>query len=226
MKILLLGANGRTGREVIRVCSEAGHELTAAVRAADRLADVDHSPAETRVGDPLDVPTLRDWAAGHDAVISVVGPRWPTRRAAQVYPDVGAALAVALPQAGVRRLVATSSALLFPTTSWLVKGLKALVPSIIDGARAMEARVRESDLAWTFARTSFLSNADDERLVALRPADIDPRRAGAPVARAAVAQFLVEEVVSPLHVQQVVGLYGGAAPARQEALAAQAAPRT
>jgi uncharacterized protein YbjT (DUF2867 family) len=43
MNIILLGANGRTGRKVLSRALNAGDSVTALVRAEDRLADVTHS---------------------------------------------------------------------------------------------------------------------------------------------------------------------------------------
>ena len=79
MKIVLLGANGRTGRQVLGRALSAGETVTALVRGEDRLADLSHERLEVRVGSACDPRVLEPLLPGHDVVISTLGPRRPTR---------------------------------------------------------------------------------------------------------------------------------------------------
>lgn len=221
MRILLLGANGRTGREVIRAAMEEQHEVSAVVRAASRLEGVEHHGVRVRVGDPCSASALREWLPGHDVVISVLGPRWPTRDAARVYEDSATALVDAMRASAPRRLIVTSSALLFPTRSWAVRLMSRMVTPIVSAARRMEGCIRESHVDWTIARTSFLSNDLSRDLVPVTEAEVEKETVGAAVPRAAVGRFLVSEAARPRYVKQVIGLFGGTP--RADALAASSA---
>ncbi|MEM1414418.1 MAG: NAD(P)H-binding protein [Myxococcota bacterium] len=202
-QLLLLGANGRTGRLVLAGALSAGHRVTAVVRGADRLRGVDHARLEVRVGDACDPAFLRAVAPGHDALVSTLGPRRPTRAAAAVYVASGEAIAAAAPEAALERVLVTSSALLFPTSEWTTRALQTLVRPLVDGARAMEERVRACDLGWTVARTGFLTDGADEGLrVGVESLPERPRA----VSRAAVAGFLLEELSAGRHERQTVGL--------------------
>lgn len=203
--ILLLGANGRTGREILSRALRAGDMVTALVRREDRLADVSHSRLDVHVGSPCDPRVLEPLLPGHDAVISVLGPRWPSKAASAIYPESAAALVDAMQHSDVNRLLVTSSALLFPTDSVFDSALRWIVPSIVNGARQMEDHIRASNLDWTIARTGFLNNAGATtyRL----GEDALPERAGS-ISRAAVASFLLDEAEQPRHLRQVVGLCG------------------
>ncbi|MEX1362483.1 MAG: NAD(P)H-binding protein [Nannocystaceae bacterium] len=205
MKILLLGASGRTGREILARALDAGSEVTALVRHEAKRPKISHERLSVCVGDPCDVQDLKRLMPGHDVVMSVLGPRRPWRSATAVYPDSGAAIVDAMQQSGVERLLVTSSGLLFPGGGLLLRALKWLVRRMVADARRMEERIRASGLDWTIARTSFLTNAD---ATSHRVAD-DALPAGrGAVARAAVATFLLVEAAQPSHRRQVVGLCG------------------
>ena len=142
MKIVLLGANGRTGREVLGRALSAGDTVTALVRAEDKLADVSHERLEVRVGSPCDPSVLEPLLPGHDVVVSVLGSRWPSKVASAIYPESAAAIVDAMQRSDVNRLLVTSSALLFPNDSLFVGALRWLVSSMVEEARRMEERIR------------------------------------------------------------------------------------
>ncbi|MEM6927837.1 MAG: NAD(P)-binding oxidoreductase [Myxococcota bacterium] len=204
--ILLLGANGRTGRRFLGRALDAGHTVTALVRSADRLADVRHARLTVAVGDACDSAELARRVPGHDVVVSTLGPRWPSRSAAAVYPQSAAAIVSAMERSGVRRLVVTSSALLFDDRTALAKLLYWVVPQIVRSAAQMEETIRASDLDWTTVRTSFLNDSDD--LTHRLGVDALPPSPEA-VSRAAVADYLMTQIEADVgHRRQVVGLCG------------------
>lgn len=203
--LLVLGANGRTGRLVIARALAAGHRVTAVVRAPDRLTDIQHGKLSVEVGSACDERFLERIAPGHDAVISTLGPRWPTGSAAAIYPDSADALVPAMWAGGVKRLLVTSSALLFPDDGLMTRFLKWMVPAIVRGTEEMERQITSSNLNWTVARTGFLNNA--ETTACNIGENSFPADAG-PVSRAAVAEFLVSEMERPRFSCQVVGLSG------------------
>lgn len=203
MKIVLLGANGRTGRQVIRVALEAGHSVTALVRSKDKLADISHERLAVRVGDACDPKALAPLLPGQDVVISVLGPRWPTKTATAVYSKSAHAIVEAMQAGAVKRLIVTSSALHFPADSTFVRVLKRLVPNIVAQSGQMEERVCGSDLDWTIARLGFLDNKSDARY---RLAVGALPKGGGAVSRAAVARFLVTEAEQADHMREIVGL--------------------
>jgi len=202
--ILLLGANGRTGREVLHRALDEGHTVTAVVRSPDRL-EVRHERLQIQVGSACDSAFLEEIMPGHDAVISTLGPRFPSRASSAVYPESGAAIVSAMWGASVDRLLVTSSALLFPEEDWMSRALRWLVPPIVDGARKMEAHIRGSNVDWTLVRTSFLTNGSS--MTHRVGVESLPQRPGS-VSRAAVAAFLLQETSEPRHRRQVVGLCG------------------
>jgi putative NADH-flavin reductase len=113
MKVLILGATGGIGIELVRQSLERGHVVTAFVRAPDRL-----KPFAARVsiatGDLLDAVDLARAMRGHDVVLSAFGPRVPiAKNDAHLLRDFATALTNAMRQTGVPRGLVVSTAFLF-----------------------------------------------------------------------------------------------------------------
>ena len=149
MNIVLLGANGRTGREVLVRALDAGDTVTALVRAEGKLADLSHERLYVHVGSACDPRVVEALLPGQDVLISTLGPRRPTKASAAVYSDSARAIVDAMQGSGVNRILATSSALLFPNGRLLDRALRRLVPSVVREARRMEELICSSSLDWT-----------------------------------------------------------------------------
>jgi putative NADH-flavin reductase len=152
VRIVLLGASGRTGREVVSQALAQGHEVVAVARAGSEVPD---GVEVVRAG--LDDTVAMEGAVrGADAVVSALGPR--DRGPTTVCADGAAAAVAAMRATGVRRLVVVSAAGLpgegddLPTR-WVVKPILQRVfrHPYADMAR-MEEIVRESGLDWTIVR--------------------------------------------------------------------------
>jgi putative NADH-flavin reductase len=205
MKIVLLGANGRTGRQVLSRALDAGDTVTAFVRAEDRLADMTHPQLSIRAGNVCDPNALKHILPGHDAVISTLGPRTPTKAACAIYSESATAIVAAMQECGVNRLLVTSTALLFPSDRLLDRILRFIARHNAHSAGLMEQTIGASNLDWTIARTVFLNDKDT---MSLRISE-DGRPDGASsVSRSAVADFLLTEARESNHLKRVVGLRG------------------
>lgn len=203
MNLLVFGGNGRTGRQLLARALPAGHRVTALVRRAESLSDLRHAGLRVHEGDVRDPAAWTSLLRDTDAVVSMLGPRWPTRRAAAIYDEAAKVFVPALERAGVRRLLVTSSGLLFPPERRSARWLRRLVPAIVEHAARMEDIIVGSELNWTIARTTFLTNGPDDlpRVTAGR-LPIDER----PVARAAVANYLLDAALHDCHAGQIVGI--------------------
>ena len=115
MKLLILGASGGVGNWLTRLAAEGGHEVTAMVRPGSPF----DPPAGVRVirGDVLDGHAVARALEGQSAVASCLGLRrasklpWaPLLSPPDLTANMARVLLTAMPQAGVRRVVAISAA--------------------------------------------------------------------------------------------------------------------
>jgi putative NADH-flavin reductase len=72
MRILLLGATGPTGRQVVAQALDEGHRVTALVRSPEKLPQLDDR-LTVLVGDVTDEREVAGAAKGQDAVLSTMG---------------------------------------------------------------------------------------------------------------------------------------------------------
>src|SRR3989442_307237 len=76
MRILIFGATGGTGRELVTQALERGYEVTAFVRTPSKLTLQDARPRlRLAQGDIQRPDTIHAATPGHDAVLSALGTR-------------------------------------------------------------------------------------------------------------------------------------------------------
>ena len=177
MNVLVVGASGGTGAELVTELVERGHLVTAYARSAVRRDDdtVDDS-VRSVAADVLDREALGKAMIGQDAVAVTLGiPDNPfrvrlTRRSSSPL-DIrsrGTARVVdAMREHGVGRLVVQSTYGIGETYRHLPLALKAFftlgIRPQVDDHERQERLVRESGLAWTVVRPTVLHDeATDE----------------------------------------------------------------
>src|SRR5262245_25712079 len=152
MRYFILGATGKTGTQLLDLALQNGHQVTAFVRSPEKLPR-DRAGLTVIQGSPADVPAMAQAMTGHDAVFSVLAPRTneilsaPARRA-WTMGGYAANIVQAMRQAGVERLLAFSSAGLFPDQSLFVRLLSYPARHHMADLRAMEEVYQASELDW------------------------------------------------------------------------------
>ena len=100
MKLVVLGATGGTGLELVRQAVEHGHSVTALVRSPDRLGAF-RERIGVKQGDLLNPAELEQVIKGHDAILSGFGPRVPVSKTeAHLLEQFAVALTSAMFHAG------------------------------------------------------------------------------------------------------------------------------
>jgi putative NADH-flavin reductase len=161
MKIIVFGASGGTGREIVRQGLERGHHVTAFVRTPAKLR-ISHERLTVVRGNVMDADAVAAAVKGHDAVLFAVGHRQyvgPSR-----ILSVGTHhVARAMETHGVKRLVVETALGVGDSAGRL--GLYYtlfVIPFILpfywyDKGR-QERVVRESGLEWVIVRPGQLTN--------------------------------------------------------------------
>jgi putative NADH-flavin reductase len=186
MKVVVLGAAGRTGRLVVEEAVRAGHDVTAAVRTPEAYTGAGLA-VRVDVRDPAGV---RAAVEGHDVVVSAIGPAG--RHAHGLYSDCARALV----SAGVDRVVAITSGGVRdddPNFSfWYRNLIRPLARELYGDMRLMESVLRAGGVEWTFVRPARL--LDEEPTGDYRVLDGETPKGGWQVPRGDVARFVVEEL--------------------------------
>lgn len=186
---LVVGAHHGTGALVVQAARAVGVHVDAFV------------------GDVLDHDAVLRALSGHDAVISLLGPRAGAGPESPVdLCSRGTANIVgAMTATGVQRLVVVTGAMIGhdPVHLGLLhRTIQHFVPhELLDDRRASEAIVVDSDLQWTIVRPPRLTDGADGPVQVDIDLDVG---ALAHVSRASLAAFIVHEVVACRWVHQGV----------------------
>jgi putative NADH-flavin reductase len=206
MQLVVLGATGGTGLEIVQQAIERGHSVTALVRLPERL-----KPFRDRIivkqGDLLNPAELEQVIQGQDAILSAFGPRVPVSKAdANLLQRFAVAVTSAMVHAGISRVVVESVAFLFRDSlvppAYLLGRL--FFPRTVADASAMERVFGESDLDWTMVRPPGLTDKPYTGKYRLREGHLP--RFGFTISRADVADFMLKVVENRSAIRKIVGV--------------------
>jgi putative NADH-flavin reductase len=206
LKLIVLGATGGTGLEIVQRAIEHGHSVTAFVRSPERLRPFQDRITVTQ-GDLLNNAELERVIEGHDAVVSGFGPRVPVSKAdANLLQRFAVALTSAMLRAEVRRVIVESVAFLFKDSiippAYLLG--RMLFPGIVADSSAMEDVFARSGLDWTIVRPPQLTDKPYTGNYRVRQSHLP--RFGFKISRADVADFMIKAVENPFLIRRIVGI--------------------
>lgn len=166
VRVLVLGANGPSGRRAVQQALERGHAVEALTRHPETFP-LAHDRLRVVGGDATDAAIVDPAVGGCDAVISVIGAAF-TRRPVQVYSASAALVVDAMRRHDSRRLVVVTSSGVVPTAergdlSPLARVLhraarRTFARTVYDDMERMEAIVSASALDWTIVRPPGLTD--------------------------------------------------------------------
>ena len=206
LRLVVLGATGGTGLELVKQALERGHWVTAFVRSPDRLRDF-RDRIDIKQGNLLNSSELELAIQGHDAVLSGFGPRVPVAKAdANLLEHFARALTSAIPDAGVRRVIVESVAFLFKDSIFPPAYLlgRLFFPRTVADASAMERIFTNTDLDWTMVRPPELTDKPYTGKYRVREGHLP--RFGLKVSRADVADLMIKLAENHGSIRRVVGI--------------------
>jgi putative NADH-flavin reductase len=204
-KILVLGASGPTGRQVVSQALDQGHQLTAFVRDPKRMP-LTHERLRLVTGDVTDEgPVLRSAVGGQDAVISALGVGMTFRSHDLITRSVPKIVA-AMESQGVTRLVFTSA--FGVGSTWIDVPplprimIRLLLRDIYADKAAGEEVLRRSQLDWTLVYPVALTHG--RKTGRYRVGERLPLRGLPTISRADLAAFLLAELADPTFIRKGV----------------------
>lgn len=204
MNLLIFGATGETGRELVQQALDQGHTVTGFSRHADEL-QTDFPQAQTVQGDVTDKATVDQAVQGQEAVLSALGSDSLKRNPALVQGVDN--IVRAMEQHNVRRLVYQSSLGVGDSrerVGFLIRYI--IIPLVLRNAIAdheeKERIIQASNLDWVIVRPAGLRN--EPRTGDYRAGeDIE---FGSRIARADVADFMLKQVTDDTYVKKTPGI--------------------
>jgi putative NADH-flavin reductase len=202
MRLLVIGATGRTGSEIVKLALSRGHSVTAFVRSPQKVQPA-HLLSIVR-GDPHDSMSIASALVGHDAVLSAIGPHpRDVMHRSTLLTDCARATVHAMQDTGVARLAIVSAAVLFPGGGLYFAFFRWLITNHARDLRSMEHVVQASGLEWTIARPPRLTKSPRVGYHALAGALPRDKRT---VSFLAVATFMLDAIERRSYIREIVGL--------------------
>jgi putative NADH-flavin reductase len=199
MKLLVFGATGGSGRQIVEQALAMGHEVTAFARnpAAVRT---EHPNLKVMQGDALDAASVSQAIAGQDAVLYAIGIN--RRSTMTVCAESTRHIIAAMKEHGVRRFVCLSAYGASETkdTALYSKVLRAFIGKRVEDKDRQEELVRESDLDWVLVRPPLLTNG--ARRGRYRAGFDIPIKLFSSVSRADVAEFMLKQLTDDTYLRQ------------------------
>jgi putative NADH-flavin reductase len=208
IRLLIIGATGGTGQQLVRQALEVGHEVTAFVRTPAKL-QIEHANLRVIKGDVLDYPSVESAMQKQNAVVCALGhQRWfyPNR----ILSEGTRNILRAMKACRVPRLVCESSLGLGNSAGRLgLLGTFVFVPLVLPFIFADKIRqeklIEQSDADWVIVRPARLTNA------AARGKYRHGRNVGnfiltRRISRADVADFMLKQLTDDSYIGSAVGV--------------------
>ena len=195
-KLLLLGATGLTGQQLVARAIDQGHDLTALLRNPGKLT-IEHPSLRTVTGDATDATAVDDALEDRDAVLCALGMRSPKSLVScDLMSASMRALVPAMKRRGVSRLILESAMGVGQSAEHAPTALRLAFATVLrqvgTDKAAAEEYLRASGLDWTIVYPPSLTNG---------PAAGDYRSGealklkGVPkISRADVAHFMLSQL--------------------------------
>ena len=207
MKLIVFGANGGVGKEVVTLALQAGHEVVGVVRGPV-VASSERQGLHMVEGSITDAAFVAGIVTGADVVISTIGAS-DYKHPVSLYSLAAQALVGALKGTPHQRLIVLSAGgatiekndpLLFRL---IVKPLlQRVYHYLYEDMLRMERVLETSNLDWTILRLSYLNNKPGKGVY--RTAHNAAVRYGFSINRADVAHYIVGHLADPQDSRQYV----------------------
>ncbi len=205
MKILIIGAAGKTGRLVVERAIAASHQVVAFVH--DPEEDRKHPfPASVEVihGDVQNPTRLEHAMQGCTAVIDTLGGKTPWK-STELEANAAKVVLEVMARVGAKRLIVISVLGAGDSKAqapWAYEHI--LLPTFLRGAvkdkDAMETEVSHSHVDWVLVRPPVLNDNDATGTVHVVPSGELAHK----ITRADLAQFLVDQLTTSQYLGQAV----------------------
>ena len=205
MKILVIGAAGKTGEAIVKQALATGHTVTAFVHSAKEF---EGEGARVVEGDVLDSAAVDAAVAGQEAVLDALGGHTPWKETS-LETNAARHVIAAMRTHGVKRLLVISAIGVGGTEELVPSWYEHLImPTLLRGAmqdkEKMEPVVEASGLEWTLLRPAHL--VDGEATGKVQTFELGSGETAHKITRADLAAFMLQLLEDGRYKEQAVNI--------------------
>lgn len=207
MKLLIFGATGSIGRQLVQQALEQGHIVTAFVRDRAKL-DVQHQNLEVVQGDVLNFEEVERAVQGQDAVLCTLGSG--QKRTGTVRSEGTRQIIGAMEKLGVRRFICQTTLGVGESQGnlnffWKYIMFGVLLRPVFADHVKQENYVKQSHLDWTIVRPSaFIDGSRTGQYRHGFPGT--DKTTKLKISRADVADFMLQQLTNDAYLHQTPGV--------------------
>jgi putative NADH-flavin reductase len=195
MNIVIFGASGKTGHELVKQALAQGHLVTSFVRNPSKLK-ITHLNLKVIKGDIVNYQIVEEAVKEQDAVLSTLGAASPFKFDQSVVAGMGNIIK-AMEAKGIARLIYMSAILVKETRNNAGFVIRYIAPKLLStevaGHEARESMIKRSKLLWTIVRPCTLTNG--KHLSQFRSGEtISSSGFTVVISRADVADFMLQQL--------------------------------
>lgn len=216
MRILILGASGRTGKHVLDQALERGHTVTILVR--DKKKVIAHPHLTIHEGSPADQSSLNNAMKGNEVILSALNISrvndWPwsrLRTPKDFLSSVMKSIIEVAPKNNIQRVVFTSACGVAETKKdipgwfrWFIDNSNIRYPYL--DHEKQEELLKQTSLQWTSVRPTGLINSKKPKEVIVSFNNTPKIRLT--ISRRNVAVFMLDVLEKNLYVRQLPVISG------------------
>ncbi len=202
MNLLILGARGATGQEIVNQALEGGHHVTALARDPSKLGQRHENLAIIK-GNVLNENDIENALNDKDAVISALGVG-KSLNAHDLMTDAAGILIPAMNKKNVRRLILISAFGVGPTydQASFIQRIAFRLPlrNVYADKLKADEQIKKSDLDWTLIYPVYMTNKP--RTGNYQIGEKFKMKGFPKISRADVADFIVRQLTESTYVKR------------------------
>jgi putative NADH-flavin reductase len=208
MKVVIFGANGKTGLLVVEQALAKGHQVIAYIRRPESIR-IDNPKLKIVVGNLNETLKMKDAMKGADACISTLGTGSLTKHSPEMMNGIKNIVSI-METAKVHRFIYLSSLGAGESINLIPQPLRFILSKIflrvtLADHNSNENTIMNSKLKWTLVRPGSLT--DGQLTGNLKHGIENVRSKGSnSISRANVASFIVQQLTDTTYLQKAVWL--------------------
>ncbi|GLB50339.1 NAD(P)-dependent oxidoreductase [Neptunitalea lumnitzerae] len=206
MKIIVFGANGAVGSEIVKQALELGYIVTAFVRSAEKLGALHHKNLRIELGDAAQKEDVEKAINGHDAVLCALGDG----RKGIIRTTGTRNIIVAMEQLHVQRFICQTTLGMGDSyhnlnAFWKYFMFGFFLKRAFEDHKQQEQLIANTNLAYTLVRPSALTDGGITNQFK-RGFGADQKKLTLKISKADVASFMLAQLQSKQYIQKSVSI--------------------